>query len=244
MNLFDNSIIRLLNGFANEFIVFDFALNYLQRNHLLKGGVMMALYWMVWFTRHERQEARARVLTSLFSCFVALFVARALALWLPFRLRPMHEPRLGFELPYSVEITALDGWSSFPSDHATLFCAMATGLCFISRSVGRFAFAYAIIVICLPRIYLGFHYPTDIIVGGLVGVFVAMAFQLAQMPHQLMTPVLNLEQKLPQAFYLAFFLFSYEMADMFIHVRGVGGVRELLTQLSESSVAATTNSLQ
>jgi hypothetical protein len=59
----------------------------------------------------------------------------------------------------------LSGWSSFPSDHACLFFALATGLCLISPVIGGLALLHASLIVSLPRIYLGLHYPTDVLAG-------------------------------------------------------------------------------
>lgn len=233
MNVFDESIISFLNEFSNRYIIFDFFINYLKGNMLWKGGVLMALYWMAWFKKTERRESQVHVITSLFSCFAALFVARGLALTLPFRLRPIHNPDIDFLLPYSLNPEILDGWSSFPSDHATLFFAMATGLYFISKKLGVITYIYVFFVICFPRIYLGLHYPTDILGGALVGITITWIFNSLNMRYSLAEPALNLEKTSPKVFYPAFFLLTYELANMFIHLRGFGGdVSDLLEKLT------------
>jgi len=58
----------------------------------------------------------------------------------------------------------------FPSDHAVLFFALATGLFMAHRKLGIAAYAWVIVAICFPRLYLGIHWPTDVIAGAAVGV--------------------------------------------------------------------------
>lgn len=43
--------------------------------------------------------------------------------------------------------------------------AAATGIFMVWRSVGLLALLYTAIFISIPRAYLGFHYPTDLLAG-------------------------------------------------------------------------------
>ena len=57
---------------------------------------------------------------------------------------------------------------SFPSGHATVaFCAATMLHCFYGRR-GAWAYVFAVWV-CLTRMYVGVHYPTDLLGGALLG---------------------------------------------------------------------------
>jgi undecaprenyl-diphosphatase len=73
-------------------------------------------------------------------------------------------------IPYGIKTATWEGWNSFPSDHTVLFFALATGIFFASRRAGVFMFIYVSAFIFLPRLYLGIHYPTDVLSGALVGI--------------------------------------------------------------------------
>lgn len=65
------------------------------------------------------------------------------------------------------------GDSSFPSGHAT--SSIAAGFVMLKgtpRYVGITAFVLAVLI-ALSRLYLGVHYPTDVLVGALIGLFAA-----------------------------------------------------------------------
>jgi undecaprenyl-diphosphatase len=140
MNAFDLHIIHFLNSFAQRSWVFDSLIGQVGGNDLLKGGVIMALFWWAWIRYGTAQtEIKEKLLFGLISGVVATFLARVLALMLPFRVRPLHNLQLNFRLPYGSDPNMLVGWSSFPSDHAALFFCLAVSLWIVSRRLGCFA---------------------------------------------------------------------------------------------------------
>ena len=61
---------------------------------------------------------------------------------------------------------------SFPSDHATAAGAVAIGLLLTNRRVGIFTIVAAL-VMAIDRVYVGAHYPSDVLAGLLLGGAVA-----------------------------------------------------------------------
>lgn len=57
---------------------------------------------------------------------------------------------------------------SFPSDHAVMAGAAAAGLWLVSRKLGLIA-TVAAVVLAFTRVYIGAHYPWDVVVGLTVG---------------------------------------------------------------------------
>lgn len=234
MNSFDQFLLTWINQFSRHSPDADGAIAFLSGHAFLKGGVLVTIVWWAWFTSNQRQARnREHLVVTLFCCFVAMFVTRALAFILPFRPRPIHNEALSFLVPYGLTPTMLDGWSSFPSDHAGLYFTLACGLLFVSRKVGAFAIAYTAVFIALPRIYLGLHYPTDILAGGMIGASIALLGNLYLTQSKIVNATVAFSSSRPAVFYPLFFLLTYQIADLFNGVRPLlSPLKHLLTRIS------------
>jgi undecaprenyl-diphosphatase len=225
MNAFDTSILAYFNGFARTSHHFDNLVWTISENHLLKGAVPITLLWFFWFHKKEKNEAASsllqeQVIITLLSCFAAIFIGRLLALTLPFRPRPITNIALHFVIPYGIGHRIFEGMSSFPSDHATFILSLATGIWLISKRAGVATLFYVIVLVLLPRIYLGLHYPTDIIAGAVIGVLITLILHNNKTINKLaVTPLIVWSEKSPALFYMLFFLTTYEMASMFDDLR-------------------------
>jgi undecaprenyl-diphosphatase len=225
MNFVDASMLSFLNAFARHCDACDSLVVLAADNDLLKGGLMMALLWWVWYTADtpaHTQHRRATVLATLLGTVGGLALAVLLAFTLPFRLRPLLNPAMGFLPPHGVQPQWTVTWSAFPSDHAAMFCGLATGLCLVSRRLGYVAYSYVGLLICLPRLYLGYHYPTDIIGGAALGTLSVLVANRAVIRGDLTKPLFRWMDQHPAAFYAGFFLVSFQMAVLFDDIRAVG----------------------
>lgn len=223
MNCFDYSILSFLNEFSRKYIIFDLFMNILQANHLIKGGVFMILIWWFWFQNKKPDHyIRERIVLTISSGFIALLTSRVLAWALPFRIRPLNNADISFLCPYGSNYALLETWSSFPSDHAILFFALATGIFLISRKAGIALMIYTLVVICFPRLYLGLHYPTDILAGAVAGAGITLVVSLNQVSRYILPPVTSWQNKDPGSFYAFFFFLSFMISTMFDPVRSLG----------------------
>jgi len=222
LNPLDRAVLDFFNQFAQRSRAFDAFVVLIENDNLLKGGFVMALYWWAWFRQGQRKERREYLLFAVLAAVFAIFVARALAGLLPFRQRPVFDASLNFRLPYTFNSYGLINWSSFPSDHAAVFFCLAAGLCFVSRRIGLIAMTQTLFVIALPRVYLGIHFPTDIIGGALLGIAIASTVQLSWLRESLTRyPKIWLE-KYPAWFYGAMFAYTFEIAELYTSVRVLG----------------------
>jgi undecaprenyl-diphosphatase len=216
---FDQSIILTVNQLAGRERDLDRIIFHVADLNLLKGVPFMACAWYFWFRRDG--TARVDVVNLLGVALVAIVAGRLLQLGLPGRLRPVEDPTLALVMPGHARPGVLSDWSSFPSDHALLFFAMAAALTPMSRLLAAAAAAWTALVVCLPRLYLGYHYAGDLLVGAIVGVAVAFAC-LRLTPRRLSESVVGLADRSPGLFYAAAFVFTYELSVLMGDVRQLG----------------------
>jgi undecaprenyl-diphosphatase len=228
-HLLDVRLLEALNSWAGRYPRFDQIVLMLESNSLVKTGLLVGLLWYAWFrdpatpespSSERRTATRERVIRTLIAICVATVAARAGELFLPQRLRPIHDPAAQARLAYGLDPRSHAEWNSFPSDHAVLLCALAAGLWGISRWFGLFAFAWSVVIVFAVRVYAGLHYPSDIVGGGIVG----LAILWVVVHEQIVTPrlvdwALQLERARPVLFYAAAFLFTWQVGDFFGDIR-------------------------
>ncbi len=219
-NSFDSGILYFCHNLNSQFGLLSHLANFVSENGLIKGGFIATLIWWLWFQDTSiKQSVREKILGLMIATIGAIFLARGLALLLPFRPRPLANPELG--LFFVQGNVALERWSSFPSDHAVFFFTLATGIWLISRPIGLIALFHAIFVVCLPRIYLGLHYPTDIIAGACLGIGIALLASRLDWRLRIARPLMKYANKSPTWFYSGFFLLTFQISEMFESSRDI-----------------------
>jgi undecaprenyl-diphosphatase len=223
---YDIDVFRFVNGFAGIWLLDELAM-YEETCNLLKGGLFMTVIWVFWLRPGaDRDARRSRIVTLLAGVILALLVNRAIAAAVPFRVRPMYVEGIGYH-PLSLAFHPdLEHWNAFPSDTATYFFALSTAIALLSRKLGLALGVYTAGYICLSRLYVGIHYPSDLIAGAVLGIIVILAVNNRVLMAQLGDRVVALERRFPEWFYPTMFVVTYEMAVLFADVRvPVRGVR-------------------
>ena len=222
MNAFDSTIIHFLSQFAFRFGFLDKLAIATTQLYLLRGLPMILPLWWFWFRDGPtRQRDREIVIATIIASLCALAVGQLLEHWLPYRPRPLANPELGLHFLASSE-GEFKNVNAFPSDHAMLWCAVATGVLVVSRRIGTFVMAYAILIIGMLRVYVGLHNPTDVLAGAALGVVMCLLLNRERVRQIIAAPVLHFSSRYQPLFHVGMFLLSFELVTQFDELRRVG----------------------
>jgi undecaprenyl-diphosphatase len=213
---FDAGIYHWLSQFHGNWFL-DHLIAQIEANTLLKTGLFIAGYCYFWFYEgRDQQERRKSILMIFVGVFVGLAITRALATIAPFRVRPMFETSIK-QYPLSVPLTFnFVDWSSWPCDHAAYLGALAFGLALLSRRLTIPVMTYFAVWVCVPRLYLGIHYTSDVLTGTAIGIVTVWAtLHIEEIRSFVANPILAFMEAKPQLFYTAAFLILFEMAMLF-----------------------------
>ncbi|MGW2819227.1 phosphatase PAP2 family protein [Streptomyces sp. NPDC001415] len=189
----DVSLLYDINGLAKDAPSWlDRVMGFVGEYGILLGLVLVVL-WCWWSVRRgeDRQSAVASVAGIVWAPLAA-----AIAVVVNIPIRGFVERPRPFLDHKGLDVLA-DGKTdfSFVSDHATLAMAIGAGLFVANRKFGLIALGLALLEgFC--RVYMGVHYPTDVVGGFALGT--AVALLLAPLAQMLLTPVVAAVARSPR----------------------------------------------
>ncbi len=212
----DVSIYRAINGLCGTSPLLDRVVYHISP---LRGVLFMGIFGLLWFREDKsRIRTQEKLILLILAVLVALLVNRTISTLLPFRIRPMYA--IGANPPSFSWSLDLENWSSFPSDNASYLFAIATCIWLVSRPWGT-AFGVFSVVALAERVYLGIHYPSDILVGALLGILSAIAVEREVFYRRIAAPLLAFEKSAPSYFYGVLLFVLAEVVTGFQNTRRI-----------------------
>jgi undecaprenyl-diphosphatase len=221
----DLYLFHLVNGPAGH-VWLDSLVWQLEQNDLSRELILIAPYVFFWVA-DKSAESRSKLMAGLSGAFLAVMVARAVAHIAPFEIRPMYDAASGYHALATDYALDMQNWSSFPSDTAAFSVALTLGLFSRQKTASVILTALSVVVFGVSRIYLGLHYPSDALVGWVIG---GGSAAVANLPiaRRLATIPLRLEQSAPPLFYALAVVALAEIGQMFENVRAILGLLRLI----------------
>ncbi|WP_225845510.1 phosphatase PAP2 family protein [Streptomyces sp. HPF1205] len=136
-------------------------------------GLFAVLMLIAWWRARPADSARMAAALSVPLIVVAVYLVNDLVKSGVDETRPCRTL-------HTVTLEACPGPSdwSFPSNHSAIAAAAAVALLFASRRIGWYALALALLM-GASRVWIGVHYPHDVLVGLVLGALVAWPLALA-----------------------------------------------------------------
>lgn len=182
MNL-DWILFRAINQFAGQSGALDAVGIFFAADAFLLYGVLLGALWILPAEGRTRRRHQESVINAALALSGALVTAYLVGVFF-YRARP-------FVAHAVIQLMVYSADASFPSDHATLAFAITVALWRVLGRVRWFLVAWGILI-GVARVFVGVHYPTDVLAGALLGaVWGLLTLIFASKLAQLEAPVLE-----------------------------------------------------
>jgi membrane-associated phospholipid phosphatase len=137
----------------------------------LFAAALLLAWW--WARREQNPSTMAAALWAPAGALLAIGLNQPL-------VNHFHQARPYTVFPQALALVSQSKDYSFPSDHAVMAGAVAAGVLLTNRRLGVVT-ALAAVVMAFARVYVGAHFPLDVVVGLLVGAAVtALGFLVSR----------------------------------------------------------------
>ncbi|MGW5515533.1 phosphatase PAP2 family protein [Nocardia africana] len=167
---FDRPLFTTITDFADHTRWLNDAMLWWTDAGLAVFAVLMVIGW--WLARRRDDRSMALALLAPVSVVIAYLVAEVVKVIVA-------EPRpcRGVPAAYIIETCPAPSDYSFPSGHTTTAAATVAALYLLNRRLGWITAVLAV-VLAFSRVYVGGHYPHDVVASAILAIPVAAAVSL------------------------------------------------------------------
>lgn len=179
INTLDLFIFQQINQFAFKYLWLDTLAIFFAKYF----GYILVLFLLVFLLKNFKKYWQMVVQAFLAATLVRFVIVEIIRYFLP-RVRPFalpsfDEQNLGGFVENSINLLINHSQeASFPSGHASFFFAVSTVVYLYNKKAGLLFFI-ASFLISISRIFIGIHWPSDILTGAIVGVLSAFFITLS-----------------------------------------------------------------
>lgn len=159
----DLRLFRLINNLSGRYSPMD-RLMILISNRIRYAYILIIV--IVLFKNRSNRRIAAETGSSVLLSLIAHFFIKLFY----YKPRPFKKKRVGILIPSKLD-------STFPSKHTLIAFAASTSIYFFHRSIGSLML-WMSAVTGFSRIWVGHHYPSDIIGSAMLGSLASMATRL------------------------------------------------------------------
>lgn len=178
----NDALFRAINGLAGQWPLLDAAMTWLAEEATYALVVIALASWLV-----NRLLGRPLGVRAALSVAIAIVICETISLW-------YFHPRPFAALPDVLQLVRHEPNASFPSTHATALAAGAGPFVWSRARLGVLLLAGTLLV-GFSRVFVGIHYPVDVLVG------FALGFGVSYLLGRVSTPLDGIErwvlQRLP-----------------------------------------------
>lgn len=160
---FNIKLFDIFFGLAHQNVFLDFLgiflADYMQY-------VLAAILLFYFFSKKHKKQHRTMVAVSTMSAVAALYIVKPLIVLFYAAPRPFVALT---EIKPLIKVMTIENYQSFPSGHTLFFFALATTIFLFNKKLGVW-FLIAATLIAVARVYVGVHWPVDILAGVILGV--------------------------------------------------------------------------
>lgn len=158
------TVLQFFESIRNPFLDCFFGVFSLFGEAMLVGGIAILLFWLA-----PRRAGEQMIMTALTS-----FPLNSLVKFSVARPRPFIDKVVTYREPFFAD--ELDPYASFPSGHTQSSSSLLFAAADVSpaKKLSFLVSAFIVCMVMLARLYFGAHYPSDVLVGLLFGIAVAL----------------------------------------------------------------------